>query len=59
MKKTGIFAVILALSLVLTGCMTGGMIPPPETLADGTPWNTEGSTWRAGSAWSGPRASIC
>lgn len=41
MKKTGIFAVILALSLVLTGCMTGGMIPPPETTADGTPWNTE------------------
>ena len=41
MKKTGIFAAILALSLVLTGCMTSGMIPPPETLADGTPWNTE------------------
>lgn len=41
MKKTGIFAVVLALSLLLTGCMTGGMIPPPETLADGTPWNTE------------------
>ena len=41
MKKKGIFAVVLALSLLLTGCMTGGMIPPPETLADGTPWNTE------------------
>ena len=41
MKKKGIFAVILALSLLLTGCMTGGMIPPPETMADGTPWNTE------------------
>ena len=41
MKKTGIFAVVLALSLVLTGCMTGGMISPPETMADGTPWNTE------------------
>ena len=41
MKKRGIFALILALSLMLTGCMSGGMIRPPETLADGTPWNGE------------------
>ena len=41
MKKTGIFALILALSLVLAGC-TGGMIAPPETLSDGTPWD---GTW--------------
>lgn len=41
MKKRGIFALILALSLVLTGCM-GGMIAPPETLSDGTPWD---GTW--------------
>ena len=59
MKKTGIFAAILALSLVLTGCMTSGMIPPPETLADGTPGTRNGSTWRERWAWSGPRASIC
>ena len=41
MKKRGIFALILALSLVLAGCM-GGMIAPPETLSDGTPWD---GTW--------------
>ena len=41
MKKRGIFALILALSLMLTGCMTGGMIAAPQTAADGTPWDSE------------------
>lgn len=42
MKKYTIIALILALSLTLTGCLGGGMIAPPETLADGTPWQ---GTW--------------
>ena len=58
MKKRGIFALILALSLVLAGC-TGGMIAPPETLSDGTPGNGAGVNWRERWAWSGPRALIC
>ena len=41
MKKRGIFALILALSLMLTGCMTGGMIAAPQTAADGTAWDSE------------------
>ena len=39
MNKRRILALTLALSLLLTGCMTQGMIQPPETLADGTPWD--------------------
>ena len=42
MKKSGILALVLALCLMLTGCMTGGMVMPPETLGDGTPWD---GTW--------------
>ncbi len=42
MKKRSLIALILSLSLVLGGCMSGGMIDPPETLADGTPWD---GTW--------------
>ena len=38
MKKYTLIALVLALSLVLTGCM-GGMVRPPETLGDGTPWD--------------------
>ena len=41
MKKRGIFALILVLGLMLTGCMTGGMIAAPQTAADGTPWDSE------------------
>ena len=41
MKKRRIFWGALALCLMLTGCM-GGMIQPPETLSDGTPWD---GTW--------------
>ena len=38
MKRKTLTALVLALSLVLTGCM-GGMVRPPETLGDGTPWD--------------------
>lgn len=39
MKKRSLIALTLALCLALTGCMGGGMIAPPETLSDGTPWD--------------------
>lgn len=39
MKKHTVIALVLALCLALTGCMGGGMIAPPETLSDGTPWD--------------------
>lgn len=39
MKKITITAMVLALTLTLTACLGGGMIAPPETLADGTPWD--------------------
>ena len=39
MKKHTVIALVLALCLALTGCMNGGMIAPPETLSDGTPWD--------------------
>ena len=38
MKK--MIAIALVLCLTLTGCMGQGMISPPETLSDGTPWDS-------------------